>query len=177
MLQSTDRPMRRKDRELTREEALAIIEHTPHCVIATVDSSGTPYATPVTAALIDGAIYFHSSSDINGRRYQNALQNDKVSIVWIGRGETAADELPKDFSVNYASAIVSGHISLVSDEDEKHRVATAFCQRHVPQAGDQAIEKYYAAGGKFVVFWKVTIESISGKARNKQGYFNRLRAQ
>lgn len=30
MLQSTDRPMRRKDRELTREEALAIIEHTPH---------------------------------------------------------------------------------------------------------------------------------------------------
>lgn len=177
MLQSTDRPMRRKDRELTREEALAIIEHTPHCVIATVDSSGTPYATPVTAALIDGAVYFHSSSDINGRRYQNALQNDKVSIVWIGRGETAADELPKDFSVNYASAIVSRHISLVSDEDEKHRVATAFCQRHVPQAGDQAIEKYYAAGGKFVVFWKVTIESISGKARNKQGYFNRLRAQ
>ena len=167
MLQSTDRPMRRKDRELTREEALAIIEHTPHCVIATVDSSGTPYATPVTAALIDGAVYFHSSSDINGRRYQNALQNDKVSIVWIGRGETAADELPKDFSVN----------SLVSDEDEKHRVATAFCQRHVPQAGDQAIEKYYAAGGKFVVFWKVAIESISGKARNKQGYFNRLQAQ
>ena len=127
MLQSTDRPMRRKDRELTREEALAIIEHTPHCVIATVDSSGTPYAPPVPAALIDGAVYFHSSSEINGRRNLHALQNDKVSIVWIGRGETAADELPKDFSVNYASAIVSVLISLVSEEDEQLRVATSFC--------------------------------------------------
>ena len=166
--------MRRKDRELSREETLTVIRHTPHCVIATVDESGTPYATPITAVLFEGAVYFHSSSDVNGRRYQNALQNDKVSIVWIGRGETAADELPKDFSVNYASAIVEGRISLVTDEGEKKRVAKAFCLRHVPQAGEEAIDKYYAAGGKYVVFWKVTIDSLSGKARNKQGYFNRI---
>ena len=89
MPQSTQRPMRRKDRELSREETLTVIRHTPHCVIATVDESGTPYATPITAVLFEGAVYFHSSSDVNGRRYQNALQNDKVSIVWIGRGETA----------------------------------------------------------------------------------------
>lgn len=88
----------------------------------------------------------------------------------------AADELPKDFSVNYASAIVEGRISLVTDEGEKKRVAKAFCLRHVPQAGEEAIDKYYAAGGKYVVFWKVTIDSLSGKARNKQGYFNRILA-
>lgn len=176
MPQSTQRAMRRKDRELSREETLTVIRHTPHCVIATVDESGTPYATPITAVLFEGAVYFHSSSDVTGRRYQNALQNDKVSIVWIGRGETAADELPKDFSVNYASAIVEGRISLVTDEGEKKRVAKAFCLRHVPQAGEEAIDKYYAAGGKYVVFWKVTIVSLSGKARNKQGYFNRILA-
>ena len=28
----------------------------------------------------------------------------------------------------------------------------------------------------FITFWKVTIESVSGKARNKQGYFNRVQA-
>ncbi len=174
--QSTERPMRRKDRELTKKEALEVIKNTPHCVIATVDASGTPYATPITAALIDGAVYFHSSSNVNGRRCQNVQQNNKVSLVWVGRAETAADELPHDFSVNYASAIVSGRISAVVDEDEKRRVATAFCLRHVPQAGLEAIEDYYAKGNRFITFWKVTIESVSGKARNKQGYFNRVQA-
>ena len=138
MPQSTQRAMRRKDRELSREETLTVIRHTPHCVIATVDESGTPYATPITAVLFEGAVYFHSSSDVTGRRYQNALQNDKVSIVWIGRGETAADELPKDFSVNYASAIVEGRISLVTDEGEKKRVARhSACDTYLRQEKKQ----------------------------------------
>ena len=87
MPQSTQRPMRRKDRELSREETLTVIRHTPHCVIATVDESGTSYATPITAVLFEGAVYFHSSSDVNGRLYEYVLLNVYFSIVCIGRGD------------------------------------------------------------------------------------------
>lgn len=176
-IQSTARPMRRKDRELTKEETIEIIKNTPHCLIATVDKSGTPYVTPITAVYFEGAVYFHSAADPNGRRYQNVLQNPKVSMAWVGRGETASDELPGEFSVNYASAIVEGEISRIKDEAEKKRIAAAFAQRHVPQAGKEGFEKYYAAMSKGIVFWKVKILSMSGKARNKQGYFNRIKAQ
>ena len=173
---NTQRPIRRKDRALTEEEAIEVIKHTEHAVIATVDASGQPYATPITPVYLDGNVYFHSAAATNGRRYVNVMQNPKVSICFVGRGETASDELPGEFSVNYASAIVEGRIELVRDEAEKKRIATAIAMRHVPQAGREGIEKYYAAGNKGIVVWKVRVTSITGKARNKQGYFNKIKS-
>lgn len=174
--QSTQRPMRRKDRELTKEEAIEIIKHTEHAVLATVDKSGQPYAVCVTPVYLDGNVYFHSAAAPNGRKYTNMMQNPKVSLCFVGRAETASDELPGEFSVNFASAVVEGTAELIKDEAEKKRIATAIAMRHVPQAGKDGIEKYYAAGNKGIVVWKVTVKSITGKARNKQGYFNRIKA-
>ncbi len=176
--QSTERPLRRKDRLLTEEEAIFVVKHTPHAVLGTVDASGTPYAVPITTVYSDDdkAIYFHTAAVETGRRYQNLMQNPKVSLCFVGRADVASDELPDEFSVNYASAIVAGRAVLIKDEAEKKRIALMIAGRHVPQAGREAMEKYYAAGNKGIIVWKIEIDSISGKARNKQGYFNKVKS-
>ena len=173
---STQRPVRRKDRMLSEAEAIEVIRHTEHATLATADASGQPYITPISPVYLDGALYFHCAADPKGRRYTNLLKNPKVSVCFVGRGETAVDELPDEFSVNYASAVVEGRAELVKDEAEKKRIALAIAGRHVPQAGAEKMAKYYEAGHKGIVVWKITVSSITGKARNKQGYFNRIKA-
>lgn len=169
-------PMRRKDRELTKEEAIEIIKHTPHAVMATVGADGMPYAAPISPVYFEDNIYFHTAA-AEGLRFKNLQHNPKASICFVGRAETAADELPGEFSVNYASAIVFGTMSRITDEKEKRRIATAIAERQVPQAGAEAIKKYYDAGNKGIWVWKMTVTGITGKARNKQGYFNRIKAK
>lgn len=169
-------PMRRKDRELTRDEALVIIQNTPHAVLATVGADGTPYAVPISPVWFENSLYFHTAATTDSLRYRNIQHNNKVSVCFVGRAETAADELPNEFSVNYASAIVTGRVSQIKDEAEKRRIATAIAKRQVPAAGDEAIRKYYEAGNKGIFVWKIDVATVTGKARNKQGYFNRLKA-
>lgn len=173
---STDRPMRRKDRILTLEEAKEVIRHTPHAVLATVDASGQPYGVPISPALVGDELVFHGTA-ADGRKWENLRQNPKVTVTFVGRGETASDELPGEFSVNFASAIVSGVASKVTDEAEKEKLAKAIAMRQVPQAGKEGIDHYYKAFGKGIQVWKIKINSITGKARNKQGYFNKIKAQ
>ena len=45
---TADRPMRRKERELTVDQAWEVVEGTDHAVLATVDDEGNPYGVPIT---------------------------------------------------------------------------------------------------------------------------------
>ncbi len=170
-------PMRRKDRQLTDEETLEVIQHTHHAVLGTVGADGTPYAVPVTPLYIDGTIYFHTAADQKGLRYKNITANPKVSLCYIGRADIAGDEIPKHFAVNYASAIVSGRVSQVTDEAEIKRFFLAFCEHLVPYATPEEVEDGYKRGRPGIFVWKIAIDSMTGKARNKQGYFNKLRSE
>ncbi len=172
--ESTARQMRRKDRELSEDEAFDIVENTPHAVIATTDASGTPYAVQITPVLSGDVIYFHTSADPNGRRTQNLLQNPKVSLCYTGYSSIAHEDVPRNFSVNYASAVVAGHASLVTDEDERKRAAFAIMQHHTPEASPEDMEKYYVMMNQGIAIWKVSIDAISGKARNKQKFFSKI---
>ena len=67
-LRSTaDRKLRRKPRELTREQAIEVIEATPHAVLSTADLDGNPYGVPVSPVLEGDHIYFHSTGMPGGR--------------------------------------------------------------------------------------------------------------
>ena len=68
MTGSTDGPMSRKpERQLTKDEALFIINHTEHAVLSMADKADYPYGIPVTPIYLDGKIYFHGSNNLNSR--------------------------------------------------------------------------------------------------------------
>ena len=46
---TAERPLRRRDRQLTEDEALQIVRHAPHAVLSTADAAGVPYGVPVNA--------------------------------------------------------------------------------------------------------------------------------
>lgn len=164
---STERPVRRKDYELTQAESYYVIEHTDYAVLSTADRSGTPYGVPVTAFLYQGKIYFHGTKDPKSRKLVNLRENPKVSLVWVGTAPIKEDE----FTVKYVSAIVAGTAKEVTDSDLKQRVFEAFCNRFVPtQSRVKALETIADSINDSIV-WEVTIQKISGKAKARQPFF------
>lgn len=58
---TAERPLRRRDRQLTEDEALQIVRHAPHAVLSTADTAGVPYGVPVNAVYAEGNVYWHGT--------------------------------------------------------------------------------------------------------------------
>ncbi len=149
--------MRRKDREQSREFALEVVDTCPYAVLATVNADGTPYCVPVTIVRDGEAIYFHGA--LAGQKIENLTARPQVSLACVSRAITRQ----QTYSVDYASAIVTGVASLVTEKEEKAHVLRILCERHTPEAMD-GVEKYIASGIGHAAVVRVTVTSITGKA-------------
>lgn len=167
---STERPVRRKDYLLTEEEAWYVIQNTPNAVMGTTDASGIPYAVPVTPLLLNGKLYIHGTKDPQSRKYENLRQNPHVSLVWIGTDPVKEDE----FTVKYVSAMVAGTARLVEDRAEMQKIFEAYTQRFAPsQSKDKQLETIRGSIND-VALWEVTVQKISGKAKAKSPFFDKM---
>lgn len=155
------RPLGRPERALTEEQALELIAETAHCVLASADAAGVPYAVPVTPVFANGALYFHGTAKPSSRKNANLQMNPEVSLCFIGKAQT----LPEEYSVDYASVVVAGRASPVTDEVELREALRALLARHAPGNAPEKNEKYIESGLEFTQVWKVEIESVTGKAR------------
>lgn len=156
-----DRPLRRTERELTPEQTYEVIRATEHAVLSTADDDGNPYGVPVTPVLIDGALYFHSTGWAGGRKEDNMLMNPRVSLCFIGKSMT----VPNLYTIDFASAIVTGRASKVTDEKERERVMREIVARLAPQNSKARNDIQFANRFALVALWKVEIEKATGKAR------------
>ena len=156
-------PVRRQNRALTRDQALNVVRKTSHATVGTADAEGNPYVCPVTPVLVgEDKLYFHCAAAPGGRRSTNLAMNPRVSVCFIASDET----LPAQFSVNYASAIVTGRASLVTDEAERDAAMAALLARHAPGNAPEHNREYLDAAFRFVAMWRIDIESVTGKARD-----------
>lgn len=74
---TAERPLRRRDRQLTEDEALQIVRHAPHAVLSTADAAGVPYGVPVNAVYAEGNVYWHGTF-MKSRKGDNIDANPKV---------------------------------------------------------------------------------------------------
>ena len=95
--------MRRRDRELTRDEALTILSRAEVATVSVVTADG-PYGFPVSPVVVDGTLYFHSAT--KGRKVA-ALASDPR--VWIGA---------------FTDVVAASSVS--SPEEPSDRMATVF---------------------------------------------------
>ncbi len=68
--------MRRKDRELSNEDTLAILTNAEYGVLSTVSSNGLPYGVPINFCIIDEVLYFHCA--LEGSKLDNLSQNTAI---------------------------------------------------------------------------------------------------
>ena len=73
--------MRRKDREMSEEFALEIIDKSRYGILSMIDGEA-PYGIPLSMVRDGKAIYFHSAMD--GRKVQALNHNQRVSATFVG---------------------------------------------------------------------------------------------
>lgn len=149
--------MRRKDREITKQEAIEIIENSEYGVLSTVDKNGQPYGVPLSYAYKDNAIYFHCAVD--GQKLDNIKNNSKVSFCVVG----ATKVLPETFGTLYESALVSGIASEVHD-DERHQALIWLLEKYCSGFLEGGLQ-YIELKDKVTKVIKIEISQLSGKAR------------
>ncbi len=116
------REMRRKDKELTKEKMMMILEKEEYGVIATIGEDGYPYGVPVNFVYHNESIYFHCA--VEGHKYDNMKYNPKVSFTIVCDTEL----IPKQFSTKFKSVIIFGQAEEVYD-DEKNEGLEAVLEK------------------------------------------------
>jgi uncharacterized protein len=151
------RPIRRKDREISIDEASQLLAHCPYGVLATVGADGQPYAVPVSYVFHDRCIYFHCADE--GHKLDNIRANQAVSFCVVGATKT----LPNEFATEYESAVAFGTASEI-DDDEKREALVKILEKYSPD--------FMASGAKYITgkldqttVVKIDVDHISGKAR------------
>ena len=153
------RELRRKDRSIPQEEALALLKRAEYGILSTASEDGKPYGVPLNFCVIENCIYFHCA--IEGRKLDNIQHNSSVSFCVVGNTEI----LPEEFGTKYESVIVSGEVEEVFDMN-KQMALEELLHKYSPDHIDNG-KKYVESMRKRTRVFKITIDTLTGKARRK----------
>ncbi len=161
MLDTKSKTLRRRERALNDKQTLEVIAASDYAVISTADEAGNPYGTPINPVYLDGAFYFHTGNSPDSRRNANMLANPNVSLLFVSK----AFVLPEWYSVDFASAVVTGRVECVKDPALRVRAMLALVHRYAPENSDERNAVQMAERFSYALIWKVTVERMEGKAR------------
>lgn len=149
------RTMRRKRQELSREEALAILDETTAGVLALIDEGDEPYAVPISFARVGDVLYFHGARE--GRKLDAMRHCGRASFCTIAQDEI----VPQKFTTRFRSAVAFGAVRVVED-DEARRGLWALAQKYNPGDIEGATAEIEGAFARTRVF-ALDIDDLTAK--------------
>ena len=150
------REMRRKDKQLTYNESISILDRGEIGYLSTICSNGYPYAVPLNYVYYNNSIYFHCAKE--GQKIDNMKECDKVSFCVT----CDIENLPDEFNTYFKSVILFGNAKEVL-EQEKDDALLEIIKKYSKDFVEQGKEYIEKAKGATSVF-KINIEHIAGKA-------------
>ena len=153
------RELRRKDRAISEEETIALLNKTEYGVLSTISEHGKPYGVPLNFCVIDHCVYFHCA--LEGQKIDNIKHNNAVSFCAVGNTEI----LPDKFGTKYESVIVSGEVEEVFDMN-KQAALEGLLRKYSSEFIDEGTNYIAALQEKTRVF-KISINTLTGKARKQ----------
>lgn len=153
-----NRSMRRKDRQMNQEAAMALLMRGEYGVLSSLDENGQPYGVPVNY-VFDGtdSIYFHCARE--GHKLDNLRSNPKVSFTIVGNHQI----MDWKFSTAYESVILFGTAEEVVG-DEKYQGLKKLAQKFSPNYMEEFEKDIEKAMIPTIVF-RIKILQITGKER------------
>lgn len=148
--------MRKRERQLSDDQAFSIIEKGEYGILSTVSSSNEPYGVPLNFCFIDKSIYFHCARE--GAKLENITHNPRVSFCVVGHVEIQ----PEKFTAKFESCIVLGTAAEVFGE-EKQMALRGLIDKYSWQFRAKGLEYIKKAHEKTRVI-KIVPESLTGKA-------------
>ena len=149
--------MRRKDKALTNEEMLDIMNIAEYGILSTIGEDGYPYGVPVNFIYQNGDIYFHSA--LTGHKLDNIAFSDKVCFCVV----IDVELIPDDFNTKYKSVIAFGDITEV-EETEKKDLYVAFLHKFSGDYMESGMEYIKNAGEKARIF-KISVKHMTAKGK------------
>lgn len=153
------KPMRRKDRAISKKEAMYLLTIGEYGILSTVSNNGVPYGIPLSYYVVDDFIYFHCATE--GKKLEHFKNNKSVSFCVVGKTEI----LPSKFSTKYESVIIAGRIEEVFN-NEKPKGLEGLLHKYSPIHLDKGL-KYISGDKALTKVFRISIANISGKARKQ----------
>ena len=119
------RRLRRKNKEIPREECIALLTKERRGVLAVNGDDGYPYAMPMNHFFnpVDECIYFHCGR--GGHRLDALLRSPKASFCVCEQGTGEGD----GWALTVRSVVVFGSVKIIDDADTVSRIARALSHK------------------------------------------------
>lgn len=150
--------MRRKDRQLSKEETMDLLSRAQYGTLSTAGSDGYPYCVPISYVLHNDKICFHCARGV-GSKVRNIQENPKVCFTVVGDTEI----LPDRFSTKYESAVLFGEARESSGET-KRAILESFVGKY-SKGFEEIGAEYIGKAFEKVAVYEISIDHITGKAR------------
>jgi len=148
--------MRRKEKKMSDEEIIELLNSGEEGVLATIGKDNYPYAVPLNYVYHDNGIYFHCAT--SGHKIDNINHNSKVSFCVVKDTQIISE----DFNTKFKSAVLFGTaLELHGDEKEEGLMMLV---RRLSNAHIKAGKKYIKNAIDKTRVFKIMIEHKSGKA-------------
>jgi nitroimidazol reductase NimA-like FMN-containing flavoprotein (pyridoxamine 5'-phosphate oxidase superfamily) len=154
--------IRRKDRALTEDEALAVLDKCEYGVFSMVNEENEPYAVPISYVVMSGAVYVHCAAA--GEKIDTLNANASVCFTVVGNTEPVYDG---SFSTYYESCIVFGKARLVTDDAEKRDSLMLLAEKYLPGHMEKS-EGYITKSWNRTAVYAIDIEQMTGKAKKRK---------
>ncbi len=146
--------MRRKDRQMTAEEATDILASGEYGVLSTTNSVGYPYGVPVNFAFDGKAIYFHGAKG-RGEKFLAFERSSKACLTVVRNSQVH----PESFSSAFESCIVLGRVHA---PENPRQGLLALVKKYSPEFLAEG-EAYIDRAISHTAVFQFDIENLCGK--------------
>ena len=158
--------MRRADRAQDRDFCLSVIDRCTHGVAALTTGEDTPYCLPLSFVRVGNSLYFHCARE--GRKVELLKRCPRICITFVAQDDPNF-EVPNNYTTYFQSAIVTGTVVLVEDDQEKIDGLRALCQKLTPQYMTEGLFNAAIQHSLSVTsVLRVDMDDLSGKAKKKR---------
>jgi len=159
MVKLDNSEVRRRDRLLDEERAVALLRQAEWGVLSMCDTEGAPYGLPLNYVWDgDSSVYFHCAPE--GRKLRCLDHEQRVSFCVVG----CVNLLPSQFTTEYESIVLTGTVARHLDDEEKRHALELLLDKLSPD--DKAVGMKYASGSFHrVEILRLNIDSWSGKCK------------
>jgi len=151
------RELARKNKEISREECIALLKNEKRGVLSVQGDEGYPYGMPMNHYYCeeDGKIYFHCGK--SGHRLDSIRKNGKVSFCVYDEGYRLSGKWP----LNIKSVIVFGRIEITDDLEKIARITDSLSRKFI--SDDEYIRSEIKNFASKTLLLELTPENICGK--------------
>jgi len=168
--------LRRKDRLLSENEALKIVDDCVYATISCADDESNIFSLPMSIVREQNKIYIHGAkSGSKSKLFSSGRICKIVCVSYAKTPETSPEKLAQIssdehalgnfvFTTEYKSAILTTTAHIVSDENAAMRALRLLCEKYTPNYMEHfAVATAHAM--KTTQIYEFRITEISGKAK------------